>query len=71
MCTASAAAGHLTVPAELLANIPASQDMPGPPYDQLHLASVSAAPRGALAAPGMDSAVAPAIYAVGRFVQFR
>jgi uncharacterized protein (TIGR03437 family) len=71
MCTASAAAGHLTVPADLLANIPASRDMPGPPYDQLHLASVSAAPRGALTAPGMDSVVAAAVYVAGRFVQFR
>jgi uncharacterized protein (TIGR03437 family) len=71
LCTARAGAGQLTIPAALLANIPASQDMPGPPHDVAFVVSLGAAASQSLAAPGIDRVSAAYVYAAGRFVQFR
>jgi len=71
LCAARAGAGQLTVPAALLANIPASQDMPGPPHDVVFVVSLGAAASQPLAAPGLDRVSPAYVYAAGRFVEFR
>ncbi len=70
LCTAQARAGRFTVPAALLANIPASIDIPGIPYDRLFLAVLPphATP---IAAPGLDGGAAVSLYAEGRIVSYR
>lgn len=69
LCTAPLHATHFEVPAALLANIPASADMPGIQYAQLFVASVplKATP---VTARGLGVGAMLTIYANGRFVQY-
>jgi uncharacterized protein (TIGR03437 family) len=66
-CLAHAAAGEFEIPAVMLANLPATQDIPGVPYERLFLASVRQS------SPGIPTLTAAAIsvYAIGRIVEFR
>jgi uncharacterized protein (TIGR03437 family) len=69
VCTAPLNATHFEIPAAMLANIPASIDTPGVPYDQLFVASFpdKASP---LIAKGLGAGVAVTIYANGRYVRY-
>ena len=69
LCTAPLNATHFEIPAAMLANIPASSDAPGIPYDQLFIASI---PAGSIpiSAPGIGAGVVFTIYSNGRSVQY-
>jgi uncharacterized protein (TIGR03437 family) len=69
LCTAPLNATHFEIPAAMLANIPASSDAPGTPYDQLFIASI---PGKALpvSAPGIGAGVLFTIYSNGRSVRY-
>lgn len=69
LCTAPLNATHFEIPAAMLANIPASSDTPGIPYDQLFIASLpdKATP---ISAPGIGAGVLFTIYSNGRTVQY-
>ncbi len=70
LCTAQASAGRFVVPPALLANIPASIDIPGIPYDRLFVAALP--PHGtAIAISGLNGGAAISLYAEGRFVSYR
>jgi uncharacterized protein (TIGR03437 family) len=69
LCTAPLNATHFEIPAALLANIPASVDLPGVPYDQLFVASLPAKSTP-IAAAGLGAGAVVTIYANGRFVQY-
>jgi uncharacterized protein (TIGR03437 family) len=71
LCAARASDGSLTMPAMMLANVPASYDMPGIPYDQLFTTLIPAKASASMAAPGLDGGVILSIYAAGRYVQIR
>jgi hypothetical protein len=70
LCTAEASSGRFTVPPALLANIPATVDIPGTPYDRLFVAALAPAATP-IAIPGLDGGAAVSIYAEGRFVEYR
>jgi uncharacterized protein (TIGR03437 family) len=70
LCVAQARAGHTTVPAALLANIPKSEDIPGIPYDQLFVA-VLPPKTTPITVPGLKGGSAISIYAEGRFALYR
>lgn len=69
LCTAPLNATHFEIPAAMLANIPASSDMPGVPYNRVFVASMpeKASPFGA---PGLGVGVLLTVYTNGRFVPF-
>ncbi|MEO8027347.1 MAG: hypothetical protein ABI823_12780 [Bryobacteraceae bacterium] len=71
LCAAAGSAGKMTIPAALLANLPASKDMPGIPYDQLVLVSIPAKAGPSLPVSGLNGGGVIDLYAVGRFVDFR
>ncbi len=69
LCTAPLNATHFDIPAALLANIPASSDAPGTPYDQLFIVSMPA--KGTpLSVAGIGAGVLFTIYSNGRAVQY-
>ncbi len=70
ICTARASAGQFTVPAELLANVPASIDAPGERFDQLALVSLSAK-LSSIHAKGLDTGIVFTAYDTGRLVDYR
>jgi uncharacterized protein (TIGR03437 family) len=63
LCAAPATAGQFTIPAALLANLPASMDIPGVPYDQLLVVSIPVR--------GLDAGAIVSLYAIGRIVEYR
>jgi uncharacterized protein (TIGR03437 family) len=69
LCTAPLNATHFEIPAAMLANIPASSDAPGAPYDQMFIVSL---PEKAIpvSAPGIGAGVLFTIYSNGRAVQY-
>jgi hypothetical protein len=69
ICAARPSAGSFEIPAALLANFPASQEMPGIPYDRFYVASVKATT--GLHVPGIGGVGAWSIFASGRTVIFR
>ena len=69
ICTARSDAGRFTIPAAMLANLPASQDIPGVPYDEVVLGALTA--KAGLVAPGLNGGVVISLYADGRIVEFR
>ncbi len=71
LCTVRASAGRFTIPAELLANIPESVEMPGIPYDQLFLVSLPETALPGFEASGIDAAALLNVYSVGRIVQYK
>jgi hypothetical protein len=71
LCAAPGAAGQFTIPAALLANLPASQDIPGIPYDQLFVVSIAAKPAPAPVPRGLTGAAMVSLYAIGRVVDYR
>ena len=68
-CVADAARGRLTIPRALLANLPASGDLPGIPYDQVFLASLRAAAQAGAA--GLDRVVTVSLDAQAQTARFR
>lgn len=68
-CVADAARGSLTIPRALLANIPASGDLPGIPYDEVFLASLRAEARPGAA--GLERVVLVTLDAMAQAAQFR
>ena len=69
ICTAFGPAGQFTIPASLLANVPATQDLAGIPYEELVVGSFSTRP--GIKASGLTGGFGVYIYAVGRFVEYR
>jgi hypothetical protein len=69
LCTASSAAGQFSIPPSLLANVPATQDMAGIPYEELVVGSLT--PRPGIKASGLGGGFGVHVYAVGRFVEYR
>ncbi len=70
LCTAPVNSDHFEIPAALLANIPASMEIRGIPYDQLFVASIPAKTARPIQAPGLGAGAVMSIYAKGRFVQY-
>jgi hypothetical protein len=71
LCTAPLNTDHFEIPAALLANIPASMEIRGIPYDQLFVASIPAQAVRPIQAPGLGAGGVVGIYANGRFVLYR
>jgi hypothetical protein len=69
VCTASGAAGQFSIPAALLANVPASQDVAGIPFEVLVVGALT--PRPGIKASGLSGGFGVNLYAVGRYVEFR
>jgi uncharacterized protein (TIGR03437 family) len=69
LCTAPVNATHFEIPAALLANIPASYDAPGTPYDQVFISSMPAKATP-LSAQGIGAGALFTIFSNGRAVQF-
>jgi uncharacterized protein (TIGR03437 family) len=69
VCVAPMNATYFQIPAALLANIPASYDAPGTPYDQLIVASMPARPTS-IPAPGLGAGMLFTIYANVRSVRY-
>ncbi len=72
LCTALPAAGRLTIPAEFLANLPASStaNQGRVPYNRLFLGTVPAAP-SPIHTPGLDAGTIIGLFTTGRFVEYR
>jgi uncharacterized protein (TIGR03437 family) len=68
-CVAGAAQGALAVPAELLANVPPAGSVPGPPYNQVFLATLRTNARTGV--PGLDRALAVSLDAAAQSARFR
>jgi hypothetical protein len=71
LCAARATAGQFTIPAAMLANLPASKDMAGVPYDQLFVISMPMKTVPVIQARGIDGGAIVSVYAIGRFVEYR
>lgn len=69
VCTASGAAGQFSIPAALLANVPATQDVAGVPFEALVVAALT--PRPGIKASGLSGGFGLNLYAVGRYVEYR
>jgi hypothetical protein len=69
VCTASGAAGQFSIPAALLANVPATQDVAGIPFEALVVAALT--PRPGIKASGLSGGFGVNLYAVGRYVEYR
>jgi uncharacterized protein (TIGR03437 family) len=70
LCTERAGAGEFTIPAALLANVPASIGAPGERFDELVLGSLSAKP-STIQAKGLDGGIVFTVYDSSRFVEYR
>ena len=68
VCAARPSDGQMEIPAALLANFPASQEMSGVPYERLYVGSVKAT---ALHIPEITSVAAWGVFSMGRIVSFR
>jgi uncharacterized protein (TIGR03437 family) len=71
ICNARASAGQFTIPAALLANVPASIEARGERYDKLVVASLSTKPIKSVQTKGLDSGIVFATYDNGRVVDYR
>ena len=71
VCVARGERGQFTIPASMLANLPASKDAPGVPYDRVLLAAIPAKPAPQIAAPGLNSGAVFSVFANSRVVEFR
>jgi uncharacterized protein (TIGR03437 family) len=71
LCAVRGAAGQFTIPPSMLANIPASKDLPGVPFDQLFVVSIAAKAATAMQAPGLTEGAVLSLYAIGRMVEYR
>jgi uncharacterized protein (TIGR03437 family) len=69
LCTARAEAGQFSIPPALLANVPATVDTAGIPYDELTVGAITA--KAGIKAAGLNIGFAVSVYAVGRFVEYR
>jgi hypothetical protein len=69
LCTARAEAGQFSIPPALLANVPATVDIAGIPYDELTVGAITA--KAGIKAAGLNLGFAVSVYAVGRFVEYR
>jgi len=69
LCTATGAAGEFAIPTELLANLPASIDIPGLPYDQFFVAALPAM-AAPIHLPGIQGGAVVSMYAIGRKVEY-
>jgi uncharacterized protein (TIGR03437 family) len=70
ICLARAETGEFTLPADLLANVPATGEMRGIPDNQLFVAWMPARAT-AIRASGLDDGALLTMYAVGRLVEYR
>jgi uncharacterized protein (TIGR03437 family) len=71
LCTARATDQKFTIPAAVLANVPASRDIAGVPYDQLFVMSLPEKTASAIQAKGLDRGAIISLQAIGRFVTYR
>lgn len=71
VCAARAGDGQFTIPAALLGNVPASQDIPGVPYDRLDVVSVEVTKLKGIESAGLSGAVSVGVYSLGRNVKYR
>lgn len=69
LCTAPLNASRFTIPAAMLANIPATSDAPGAPYNQLFLSSMPAKATP-ISVAGIGAGALFTIYSNGRTVQY-
>ena len=69
LCIAPLNATHFEMPAELLANIPASVEAPSVSYDQLLVASLTAKST-TITAAGIGGGAVFSLYATGRIVRY-
>lgn len=69
LCSVKPDDSQFTIPAAMLANIPASQDVAGVPYDELVLGSIRVDP--AMNAGGLTRGFLITALTVGRFVVYR
>lgn len=69
LCIAPLNATHFEIPAALLANIPATVDISGIPYNQMYVASLSTKPAPIVAA-GIGGGAVFSLYANGRLVRY-
>lgn len=69
LCVSRSRAGEFTIPAAMLANIPASSDLSGISYDRIFLSSFGKITP--LRPSGVDAGVVAGLFSVGRFVRFR
>jgi uncharacterized protein (TIGR03437 family) len=69
VCAAPAPAGTLTIPPEMLANIPESQDVAQQRFDELAVVNLIRAP--AIKAAGLDGGFFLMVYATARLVEYR
>ncbi len=69
VCSTRSSAGQFTIPAAMLANIPATEDVAGVPSDRLALGTVNVQP--ALNIRGLSRGFVVTSLTVGRFVQYR
>ncbi|MBZ5610167.1 MAG: hypothetical protein LAP38_18045 [Acidobacteriia bacterium] len=70
LCVARSSDGQLTIPPALLANVPASRDIPGTPFDELAIGSL-AAKASAIQASGLNGGFVVSVYATARIVEYR
>jgi hypothetical protein len=68
-CTAKTASGRLTIPPEMLANLPAGEPGPGPPVNVVYLIALRTATP--VSVKGLDQLWEISIYATGRRVTYR
>jgi uncharacterized protein (TIGR03437 family) len=69
-CLARPGASSISIPPALLANLPASQNIPGIPYDFVALVSLPERPTS-FSARGLDAAYGLYVYIDGKSVEFR
>ncbi len=70
LCLARSSASQIAIPAALLANVPATRDIPGTPFDEVALGSLSAKTTPVKAA-GLNGGFIVSVYASARIVEFR
>lgn len=71
LCVADGRAGAFAIPPAVLANIPASRDLPGISYEQLSLSSLDGGPAPPMRAKGLQNSAVVSLYTMGRFVRYR
>jgi hypothetical protein len=71
VCTAAAEAGRLTVPPEVLANLPPSSDAGGVSTGALYIGATAGPVDGGLSAPGINLGITGSIHYVGRLVRYQ
>jgi hypothetical protein len=71
LCSAKATSGRFTVPAEMLANLPSSEPVPGPPVNMVFVISERVTNDSPVPIRGLDQMWEYSTYATGRRVSYR